>query len=231
MNAKEEQHFHNTYQFEQKLLQYIQNGDVEKMKTLLNTPSKLSGGLMADNSLRQEKNVFITTVAIVTRSAIAGGMDMEQAYQLADVYIRECEKLQNISHIETLSYSMLIDFTERVSQNKIPQGMSLEIFECIQFITHHINESIRVGDVAEHIGRSRSYLTNKFKKELGFDVCSFIMRCKPEEAKSLLTYSDKTLSEISNYLCFSSQAYFQTVFKKKYGLTPTQYRNQTHKIY
>ena len=52
-----------------------------------------------------------------------------------------------------------------------------------------------------------------------------------EEAKSLLTYSDKTLSEISNYLCFSSQAYFQTVFKKKYGLTPKQYRNQTHKIY
>ena len=101
----------------------------------------------------------------------------------------------------------------------------------IQFITHHINESIRVGDVAEHIGRSRSYLTNKFKKELGFDVCSFIMRCKLEEAKSLLTYSDKTLSEISNYLCFSSQAYFQTVFKKKYSLTPTQYRNQTHKIY
>ena len=94
MNAKEEQHFHNTYHFEQKLLQYIQNGDVEKMKTLLNTPSKLSGGLMADNSLRQEKNVFITTVAIVTRSAIAGGIDMEQAYQLADVYIRECEKLQ-----------------------------------------------------------------------------------------------------------------------------------------
>lgn len=38
MNAKEEQHFHNTYHFEQKLLQYIQNGDVEKMKTLLNTP-------------------------------------------------------------------------------------------------------------------------------------------------------------------------------------------------
>ena len=154
------------------------------MKTLLNTPSEFSGGLIAANSLRQEKNVFITTVAIVTRSAIAGGMDMEQAYQLADVYIRECEKLQNISHIETLSYSMLIDFTERVSQNKIPQGMSLEIFECML-----------------------------------------------EEAKSLLTYSDKTLSEISNYLCFSSQAYFQTVFKKKYGLTPTQYRNQTHKIY
>ena len=87
-----------------------------------------------------------------------------------------------------------------------------------------------MGDVAEHIGRSRSYLTNKFKKELGFDVSSFIMRCRLEEAKSLLTYSDKTLSEISTYLCFSSQSYFQNIFKKKYGITPLNYRKHTQKV-
>lgn len=52
----------------------------------------------------------------------------------------------------------------------------------------------------------------------------FIMRCKLEEAKSLLSYTDKSISEISNYLCFSSQAYFQNVFKKKYGMTPNEYR-------
>lgn len=229
--AKETQHIHNTYQFERKLMQLIQNGDIEKLKLLLRTSLELTGGILADNSLRQEKNVFITSVSLATRSAIAGGMDMEQAYQLADVYIQECEKSQDISHISTLSYSLLIDFAERVSQNKVPQGMSPEIFDCIQFISHHINEPLRVGDVADYVGRSRSYLTSKFKKELGFDISSYIMRCKLEEAKSLLTYSDKTLSEISSYLCFSSQSYFQNVFKKKYGLTPTQYRNNTHKIH
>lgn len=52
----------------------------------------------------------------------------------------------------------------------------------------------------------------------------FIMRCKLEEAKSLLAYTDKSISEISNYLCFSSQAYFQNVFKKKFGITPNEYR-------
>ena len=108
--------------------------------------------------------------------------------------------------------------------------MSPEIFKCIQFITRHVNEPIQVGDVAEHIGRSRSYLTAKFKKELGFDVSTFIMRCRLEEAKSLLTYSDKSLSEISSYLCFSSQSYFQNVFRKKYNVTPLQYRNNTQKI-
>lgn len=230
IHAKETQHFHNTYEFERQLALYIQNGDLENLKELLKASANLSGGIMADNSLRQEKNLFISTAAIVTRSAIAGGMDMEQAYMLSDVYIQECERSQDIAHISTLNYTMLIDFTKRVAQNNIPQGMSPETFQCIQFITQHVNEPIQVGDVARHIGRSRSYLTGKFKKELGFDVCSFIMRCRLEEAKSLLTYSDKTLSEISNYLCFSSQSYFQNVFKKKYGVTPLQYRNNTRKI-
>ena len=65
----------------------------------------------------------------------------------------------------------------------------------------------------------------KFKKELGFNISSYIMRRKLEEAKSLLTYSDKTVSEISEYLCFSSQSYFQNVFKAKYGMTPKKFRD------
>ncbi|WP_081674142.1 helix-turn-helix domain-containing protein [Butyrivibrio sp. VCD2006] len=45
-----------------------------------------------------------------------------------------------------------------------------------------------------------------------------------EEAKSLLHHSDRTISEISEYLCFSSQSYFQNVFKAKYGMTPKEFR-------
>lgn len=228
--SKENQNYHNTWHFEQELLRDIQNGNTEELKKLLENSSELTEGVMADDALRQRKNILITTIALVTRSAITGGMDMEQAYQLADIYIQECEHSQSVTHVSNLEYSMLIDFSERVSQNKIPQGMSREIFDCIQYITHHINEPIQVTDVAEHIGRSRSYLSGRFKKELGFDISSFIMRCRLEEAKSLLTYSDKSLIEISNYLCFSSQSYFQNVFKNKYGITPKQYRDQTRKI-
>lgn len=224
MDLKENQKHHNTYHFERKMLQYIQDGDVKKIKELLTDTKQLSEGIVADNALRQEKNIFISLATMVTRSAILGGMDIEQAYQLADVYIQECEKAQSISYISNLSYTMLIDFTQRVSANKMPGGISQEIFDCVQFITRYTNEPIQVNDVADYLGKSRSYLTKKFKSELGFDISSFIMRCKLEEAKSLLTYSEKSLSEISNYLCFSSQAYFQNVFKKKYGITPTQYR-------
>lgn len=228
--SRENQNYHNSWHFEQELLWYIKNGNIEKLKELLKTSSYITEGVLADNALRQRKNILISTIALVMRSAVAGGMDMEQAYQLADVYIQECEHSQSVTHVSNLEYSMLIDFAERVSQAKIPEGMSREVFDCIQYITHHINEPTQVTDVAQHIGRSRSYLSGRFKKELGFDISSFIMRCKLEEAKSLLTHSDKSLIEISNYLCFSSQSYFQNVFKKKYGVTPKQYRDQTHKL-
>jgi AraC-like DNA-binding protein len=52
----------------------------------------------------------------------------------------------------------------------------------------------------------------------------YINRQKIEEAKNLLAFSDRSLSEISSYLCFSSQSYFQNLFKKYEGITPLQYR-------
>ncbi len=225
VDAREQEQYHNTWQFERLLQQHIQDGNTQQVRTLLTSAgTNLSEGRVADNSLRQMKNIFITTATLATRSAVAGGMDVDQAYQLSDVYIQECERSSDISHIAQLTYTMLIDFTERVAKNKIPKGMSLEIFSCIQYIQQHTAEPIQVGDVVAHIGKSRTYLTAKFKEELGFDISSFIMRCKLEEAKSLLAYSDKSLSDIANYLCFSSQSYFQNVFKKKYGITPREYR-------
>ena len=226
--AKEGHIYHNTYSFEQQYLECVREGETwHLMKMTEEAKHNLVTGLIGDTPLRNAKNLLIACTTLTTRAAIAGGMDIEQAYQLSDIYIQEGEKMQTVEAVLELQRTVIYDFTERVAQSKIPQGLSRDIFDCVQFISQHTNELIRVDDVAAFSGKSRSYITQKFKKELGFDISSFIMRCKLEEAKSLLSYSDKTLSEISNYLCFSSQAYFQNVFKKTYGLTPKQYRNQT----
>lgn len=123
-----------------------------------------------------------------------------------------------------MSGTAVFDFTKRVADAKIPQGMSTEIFKCIQFISNHVNQNITVDMVALTLNMDRSTLSKKFKRELGFNISTFIMRRKLEEAKSLLRYTDKSISEISEYLCFSSQSYFQNVFKKKYGVTPNEFR-------
>ena len=159
--------------------------------------------------------------------AIPGGVDVEKTYQLTDYYIQECEQMQSIEKINQLQYLMLLDFCQRSGESRIPEGISPDVYKCMTFIREHTNESISNEDAAAHVNRSSSYMMKHFKSELGIQMGAYIMRCKLEEAKSLLTYSEKSLAEISNYLCFSSQSYFQNVFKKQYGLTPLQYRKQT----
>ena len=189
-------------------------------------------GKLADTPLRQAKNLLIGSVAMVGKeAAIPGGMDIEQAYQLIDVYTQECERLQSVEAVKNLQYNMLMDFTKRVAQQKLPQGVSKEIYACMQYISTHINEPISAADVIAFSGRSRAYLFKKFQQELGGTIGAYITECKLREAKSLLRYTDKSLGEISNYLCFSSQSYFQNVFKKHCGLTPLEYRSGVTKSF
>lgn len=226
---REEENTHNSYYFELELYQLVKEGNTEKLKKFLSaTRPPLKEGKMAASPLRHAKNVFISVVTKAgMMGAIPGGVDVEKTYQLMDYYIQECEQLTKIERINQLQYVMLLDFCQRSGEHHIPDGISHDVYKCMTYIREHTNESISIEDAAASVNRSSSYMMKHFKNELGINMGAYIMRCKLEEAKSLLTYSEKSLAEISSYLCFSSQSYFQNVFKKQYGVTPLQYRKQT----
>lgn len=228
---KENESYHDSYLWEQELYHVIQSGDKSRLKALLenNTTVPQNEGKMAYTPIRNSKNLFIGTVTKVGMlAAIPGGLDVEQTYQLIDTYTKECEQMSSLNEINALHYRMVLDFCSRIAENRIPEGISREVYHCMCYIRNHTNDTITISDVARQVHRSSSYIIGRFQQELGINIGAYIRRCKLEEAKSLLTYSDKSLSEISNYLCFSSQSYFQNVFKKKYGVTPMQYRKQHH---
>lgn len=226
--AREEQKQHGTYFFEQQMLEYVRSGDVSGMRRFLERTAAgypLTEGKLADHPLRQAKNIFIGNVTMIGKAgAIPGGMDIEQAYQLIDTYIQECERIQSVDAIMTLQYNMIIDFTNRVAQAKMPAGISNEIFACMQYIRVHLNEAVSVQNIADYIGKSRAYTTARFKQETGKTINQYITACRMQEAKTLLQYTGKSIAEISDYLHFSSQPYFQDVFKKYYGISPARFR-------
>lgn len=227
--AKENNSFHNTYKFEQLCLNFVEQGNINGIKDLLTKTFRLISGIVAYDNIRQAKNIFITSVTLTTRASIKGGLEIETAYQLSDTYIQQMEHLDDLKLINNLQYQMLINFTELVANSKLSPNISNIVFECIQFISNKTNESITVSDVADHVNRSRSFISRTFKAEMNIDMNAYIMNKKLEEAQGLLKFTDKSISEISNYLCFSSQSYFQNVFKKNFNLTPTEYRKRYSK--
>ena len=227
-DAKESGTIHGTWQFENLMLSYIRDGEVEKLRAFLSEAVRHTdfiAGTLASDPLRQAKNLLIGLTAIVGKVAgIGGGMDIEDAYRLIDLYTQECEKTASVEDVYLLQYNMVMDFTERVRQAKLPDGLSREVFSAVQFIADHSHDSIGIDEVAAYVGHSRSYITRSFRTEIGKSINDYITEAKIRDAKRFLRYSDLSLGEISGSLAFSSQAYFQTVFKKETGMTPGEYR-------
>lgn len=222
---KENDYFNNSLEIEQKFMQLIQNGDTQGLQKAFLEPSFLQTGIVASDNLRQQKNSFISAITLMTRAAISGGMEPEAAFQLSDLYIQDMEKLTAPESVNLMLSESHLNFAAQVAASKLSVTGNHDMQKVLQYVRHHTNMHLTVELIAEQTGFSRAYLSHKFKKELGFNLSSFIIRSKLEEAKILLHYSDKSISDISNYLCFSSQSHFQNAFKKYFGITPKEFRN------
>lgn len=226
-SIREENQFNNSYEVEKLLLSFIADGNLEGFDTFLKTPMHVQTGAVATDNIRQLKNTFIVSIALFTRTAIQAGVETEIAFQLSDLYIKQAEQLTNPDHILSLQVEAIHTFTSKVSEHRFPFLGDSDIRQIVHYIQRHIDQPLNVDTLAEELRFNRSYLSHKFHKETGMKLHTFIQDCKIQEAKRLLSFTSKSISEISNYLCFSSQSHFQNVFKKVVGITPYQYRRKS----
>ena len=208
------------------MLRMVRTGDTAALREWFASAPAVRGGTLAADQLRQLKNTFIVTATLVSRAAIQGGMETEDAFSLSDAFIRKCELLQTIDRITNLQYHMVLDFAERVGRIRIGREPTQLTLAVANYIQHHMSEPIRTEKMAQELFMSRPYLSAKFKEETGETLTDFILKEKTEEAKRLLRYSDKSSTAIGSYLGFSSPGHFSRVFKKYTGRTPSEYREK-----
>ena len=121
---------------------------------------------------------------------------------------------------------MLIDFAKRVNQLHEGAPASKLVSDVSNYINRHMSETITVEAIAKEFFLSRSYLSKLFKAESNMSLSDFILTKKTDEAKYLLRYTNKSLTDISLSLGFSSPGHFSRVFKKYASITPYKYRKK-----
>ena len=221
---------YNALDIENLLLDMVMRGDVVALNNFMSQAPALKVGTVAQEQLRQNKNIFIVTATLVSRAAIRGGIDVTAALALSDQYIQRCELADSIDQINELSYRMVLDYAERVAKIRLGQNPSVLVTKVSNYIQQHLSEPIKTEDIAKALYMGRSRLSTNFKKETGMNISDYIIQIKIDEAKRLLRYSNKSFLAISTYLGFSSQSHFTKVFKEKTETTPSEYR-QMHKHY
>ncbi|MBD5455107.1 MAG: helix-turn-helix transcriptional regulator [Lachnospiraceae bacterium] len=213
--------------FENQLMEIVKNGDVEAMKEAMsgNIPDVDGIGEVSSDSHRQMEYMLIVSLTLITRAAVDGGMNPEEAYALGDVYLRQIEGCSHNTGVLTmLGIKAQIEFTEKVRAAKEQKSQFLYINKCKDYIAKNLRKDIKVSDIAPAIGISRTYLTHKFSELEGMTIQQYILKERCEHAANLLVYSDYSIALISEYFCFASQSHFGSSFKRFYGMTPKKYR-------
>ena len=216
---------HNTLALEETLMNMVRKGDVAALREWVANAPAVRGGVIANDTVRQLKNTFIVTATLTSRSAIRGGMDVEEALSLSDAYIRKCEILTTSEQIINMQYHMVLDYTERVERVKRGTNPTRLVRDVSAYVRKNITSKISVEELAHALFISRTHLAARFKSETGMTLTDFILSEKIEEAKRLLRYTDKSLLAISEYLAFSSQSHFAKAFRKYANTSPSEYRN------
>ncbi|MBO8164316.1 MAG: helix-turn-helix domain-containing protein [Brevibacillus sp.] len=93
-----------------------------------------------------------------------------------------------------------------------------------QYLQQHFAEEIKLEEVAEKFGISPYYLSKLFSQQGQITFIDYLTELRLEAAKRLLADPGKGLKEIAYDVGYCNPNYFSRVFKKKTGLTPSEYR-------
>lgn len=98
---------------------------------------------------------------------------------------------------------------------------ALEILDSDQNV-----QSPRVAELAEKVGLSESGFRERFKAEMGFSPHEYILNQRITEARRRLTETSDDITHVALDLGFASSQYFATVFRRRVGMTPGDYRKR-----
>lgn len=120
----------------------------------------------------------------------------------------------------------IIGMTISYSQSKnLELNKSGQIIERAKIIMNeNIHRQIDIQGIASNLGTSYSWFRKEFKEYTGFSPAQYFQELKLRKAKELLLETDLSIKEIAYKLNFSSYEYFLSFFRKRVGVTPTDYR-------
>lgn len=89
---------------------------------------------------------------------------------------------------------------------------------------------VTIQDLSKEIGINRTYLSNFINETYGENFNNWINRLRINEAKyKILTTSENSLSEIVRKVEFADLAHFSKIFKRKEGISPSDWKKQNIK--
>ena len=113
---------------------------------------------------------------------------------------------------------------QQINKSLLTVNTMDKIKSVLNYINEHYTEDISINTLANICDYSEYHFMRFFKKHIGLTCIQYINNYRLEKASILLTTSNNAIMDISLEVGFDNLSYFKKLFKRKYNLTPKEFR-------
>lgn len=147
--------------------------------------------------------------------------------------LRTKEAEHAVHHLASLIFSEILNSVKPISDKSSSQNphQKHHINAIDEYINHNFAKQITLADIAAHVHLSKRQITRTIRKEYNCTFPELLSDKRLGNAVSLLNNTDLSIAQIISETFCNSPNYFYRVFRKKYGISPLQYRKQMRARY
>jgi two-component system response regulator YesN len=203
------------------ILSRVKVGDVTGVRTKLVTYCNRLF-LLEKGDLNRAKNALFELM--VEARNIVTNLDENYKNNAFETAFGTLSATKDCVEIEEFVQQRFFECTSDVA-NVLARRQNPLIVKTCDYIVKHLDETISLEQMAAKIEVSPYYLSKLFKDETGENFISYITTLRLERARDLLGNQGLSIKEISHDIGYNDQNYFSKLFRKKFDMTPTEYRN------
>ena len=130
------------------------------------------------------------------------------------------------AHASAIAYQALMALYDDVfGPHPVDPEQSLELRRVIEHIGAHLHQPLPVNELAQLSGLSRAHFSRVFAAHQGVPPAQFVLQKRLDRAVKLLTMAaDLPVKDISGMCGFDDPNYFAKVFRRGFGVSPTELR-------
>ncbi len=134
---------------------------------------------------------------------------------------REVELLTTLIFCELLGQFLPEEQRQEPRRNESKHIAAIETY-----INANYHQRVTLSDVASHVFLSTRQVTRILQREYGCSLSHLLMEKRLAQAQMLLKNTSFSVAQVASRVGLASENYFFVVFKKRYGITPLQYRKE-----
>ncbi|HHV08875.1 MAG TPA: helix-turn-helix transcriptional regulator [Clostridiales bacterium] len=162
------------------------------------------------------------SVSTLTEISIKNGLPKDIGESIKKNCFYKIARSHNKGELADININAFEELLASIKKYSMKQ-YSLVIKMALEFIHNNKFKFLYAKDVAEAISVNRSYLSKRFREEVGETLTDYIHKTKLEFAIQLMRSNVYHFNEIAELLGYQNYSYFSRVFKKYYALSPVEY--------